>query len=148
MKIRHQQVAGYFYPAEKEKLQHDISLLLNVTKSEKSFKKIFGIVSPHAGYIYSGKTAAYVYNLLKDKSYNTVIIISPSHAEYFPGISIYDGDAYETPLGIVEIDQIMTDELDYFPRNSRTSKGPCIRSSNSISSIGIERLSDCSNCNG
>lgn len=111
MKIRHQQVAGYFYPAEKEKLQHDISLLLNVAKSEKSFKKIFGIVSPHAGYIYSGKTAAYVYNLLKDKSYKTVIIISPSHAEYFPGISIYDGDAYETPLGIVEIDQEMTDAI-------------------------------------
>ena len=111
MRLRPQQVVGYFYPAEKEKLQHDISLLLNIAKSEKSFKKIFGIVSPHAGYIYSGKTAAYVYNLLKDKSYNTVIIISPSHAEYFPGISIYDGDAYETPLGIVEIDQEMTDAI-------------------------------------
>ncbi|HEX9252043.1 MAG TPA: AmmeMemoRadiSam system protein B, partial [Ignavibacteriaceae bacterium] len=85
MKIRHQQVAGYFYPAEKEKLQNDISLLFKVTKPEKSFNKIFGIVSPHAGYIYSGKTAAYAYNLLKDKEYKTVIIISPSHAEYFPG---------------------------------------------------------------
>lgn len=111
MKIRHQQVAGYFYPAEKEKLENDISLLLNVAKSEKSFNKIFGIVSPHAGYVYSGKTAAYVYNLLKDKSYKTVIVISPSHAEYFPGICIYDGDAYETPLGIVEIDQNITDKL-------------------------------------
>lgn len=111
MKIRHQQVAGYFYPAEKEKLENDISLLLNVDKPEKSFNKIFGIVSPHAGYVYSGKTAAYVYNLLKDKSYKTVIVISPSHAEYFPGICIYDGDAYETPLGIVEIDQNITDKL-------------------------------------
>ena len=111
MKIRHQQVAGYFYPAEKEKLENDISLLLNVAKPEKSFNKIFGIVSPHAGYVYSGKTAAYVYNLLKDKSYKTVIVISPSHAEYFPGICIYDGDAYETPLGIVEIDQNITDKL-------------------------------------
>lgn len=111
MKIRHQQVAGYFYPAEKDKLQKDISSLLQSAKTEKSFNKIFGIVSPHAGYIYSGKTAAYVYNLLKDKSYKTVIVISPSHAEYFPGISIYDGDAYETPLGIVEIDQVMTDKL-------------------------------------
>jgi len=111
MKIRHQQVAGYFYPAEKEKLQNEISLLFKVTKPEKSFNKIFGIVSPHAGYIYSGKTAAYAYNLLKDKKYKTVIIISPSHAEYFPGISIYDGDAYETPLGIVEIDNEMTDRL-------------------------------------
>ncbi len=111
MKIRHQQVAGYFYPAEKDKLQKDISLMLQVAKSGKSFNKIFGIISPHAGYVYSGKTAAYAYNLLKDKKYKTVIVISPSHAEYFPGISIYDGDAYETPLGIVEIDQIMTDKL-------------------------------------
>ena len=117
MRIRHQQVAGYFYPAEKDKLQKDISVMLQAAKPEKSFNKIFGIVSPHAGYIYSGKTAAYAYNLLKDKSYKTVIVISPSHAEYFPGISIYDGDAYETPLGIVEIDQVMTDKL---VENSKT----------------------------
>ncbi len=111
MKIRHQQVAGYFYSADKEKLQKDISLLLQSAKTEKSFNKIFGIVSPHAGYIYSGKTAAYVYNLLKEKNYKTVIIISPSHSEYFSGISIYDGDAYQTPLGIVEIDQQMSERL-------------------------------------
>lgn len=111
MRIRHQQVAGYFYPAEKDKLQKDIALMLQAAKQEKSFNKIFGIVSPHAGYIYSGKTAAYAYNLLKDKKYKTVIVISPSHAEYFPGISIYDGDAYETPLGIVEIDQDMAKKL-------------------------------------
>jgi hypothetical protein len=117
MRIRHQQVAGYFYPAEKDKLQKDISFMLQAAKPEKSFDNIFGIVSPHAGYVYSGKTAAYAYNLLKDRSYKTVIIISPSHAEYFPGISIYDGDAYETPLGVVEIDQVITDKL---VENSKT----------------------------
>jgi AmmeMemoRadiSam system protein B len=111
MRVRHQQVAGYFYPAEKEKLAADISLMLNLTKPEKIYNNIFGIVSPHAGYIYSGKTAAYAYNLLKGKSYTTVMVISPSHAEYFPGISIYDGDAYETPLGIVEINQSMVERL-------------------------------------
>jgi AmmeMemoRadiSam system protein B len=117
MKIRNQQVAGYFYPAEKDKLQKDITLMLQLAKTEKSFDKIFGIISPHAGYIYSGRTAAYAYNLLKNKNYKTVIIISPSHSEYFPGISIYDGDAYETPLGIVEIDQAVTDKL---VENSKT----------------------------
>ena len=111
MRIRHQQVAGYFYPADKDKLQKDIAIMLQVAKPEKAFNNIFGIVSPHAGYMYSGKTAAFAYNLLKDKFYKTVIIISPSHAEYFPGISIFNGDAYETPLGIVEIDQIMVDML-------------------------------------
>ncbi len=54
---------------------------------------------------------------LKDKNYKTVIVISPSHSEYFPGISIYDGDAYETPFGIVEIDQTVTDKL---VENSKT----------------------------
>ena len=111
MRIRHQQVAGYFYPAEKDKLKKDISLLLQVAKPQKFVDNIFGLIAPHAGYIYSGKTAAYAYNLLKGKKYKTVIVISPSHAEYFPGISIYDGDAYETPLGIVEIDQEMTDKI-------------------------------------
>ena len=111
MRVRHQQVAGYFYPAEKDKLQKDISLLLQVAKPEKSFNNIFGIISPHAGYIYSGKTAAYAYNLLKNKNYKTVIVISPSHAEYFHGVSIYNGDAYETPLGVVEIDQEISAKL-------------------------------------
>ena len=117
MKIRHQQVAGYFYPADKEKLRNDISLMLKVAKPEKSFDKIFGIVSPHAGYVYSGKTAAYAYNLLKNKNYSNVIIISPSHAEYFPGVSIYDGDAYETPLGLVELNNEIADKL---VENSKT----------------------------
>lgn len=111
MKIRHQQVAGYFYPGEKERLKKDISLMLEISKPEKSFNKIFGIVSPHAGYLYSGRTSAFVYNLVKDKNYKTVIVISPSHSEYFPGISIYDGDAYETPLGLVELNHKMIDEL-------------------------------------
>ena len=111
MKIRHQQVAGYFYPAEKEKLQSDISLMLETSKPKNTFNKIFGIVSPHAGYVYSGNTAASAYNLIKGKNYKTVIVISPSHSEYFPGISIYDGDAYETPLGIVELDRHMIDKL-------------------------------------
>jgi AmmeMemoRadiSam system protein B len=111
MKIRHQQVAGYFYPADKEKLQRDISLMLETSKPKNVYNKIFGIVSPHAGYVYSGNTAASAYNLIKGKNYKTVIVISPSHSEYFPGISIYDGDAYETPLGIVELNQQMIDKL-------------------------------------
>lgn len=111
MIIRHQQVAGYFYPAAKDKLQKDISLMLQLAKPEKLINNIFGIVVPHAGYVYSGKTASYAYNLLKGSNYKTVIIISPSHSEYFPGISIYNGDAYETPLGIVELDQKVADKI-------------------------------------
>lgn len=109
--VRAPQVAGYFYPADPDKLKKDLSVMLSTARFSKSFKKICGIVSPHAGYIYSGKTAAYVYNLLREKYYKTIIIISPSHAEYFSGISVYKGDGYETPLGIVEVDEEKVEKI-------------------------------------
>ena len=67
--------------------------------------------------IMAEKFAEAIQQVTQDKNYKTVVVISPSHSEYFPGISIYDGDAYETPLGVVEIDQEFTDEL---VENSKT----------------------------
>lgn len=110
-KLRKAAVAGLFYPAEQKKLSEEIKLLLSVSESEKNFPNVIGIISPHAGYIYSGRTAAYGFNLLKNKNYNNVIILSPSHREYFPGICVYDGDGYETPLGIVEINKEITHKI-------------------------------------
>src|SRR4030065_901785 len=104
-------VAGLFYPSDSYKLRTDINNMLSTVESKPFAKHIVGIVSPHAGYVYSGKTAAYGFNLLKDKNIETVIIISPSHREYFPGISVYEGDAYETPLGVVEVNKNMTEKL-------------------------------------
>lgn len=110
--IRPPQVAGYFYPSNPEKLRKDVKLLLDVTKAKEKVNNIFGIVSPHAGYIYSGKTAAYAYNLLIGKKYKRVVIISPSHSEYFPGISVFEGDAYETPLGMLQVDKEFSNRLE------------------------------------
>jgi AmmeMemoRadiSam system protein B len=109
--VRPAQVAGYFYPSNPDKLRKEIKLLLEVTKPKEQPKKIFGIVAPHAGYVYSGKTAAHAYNLLVGKKYKRVVVISPSHSEYFPGISIFDGDAYETPLGMLEADKEFSEKL-------------------------------------
>jgi len=109
--IRSCLVAGYFYPADAAKLSRDISQMLEKSKTEERYEKIFGIVSPHAGYVYSGATAAYAYNLIKGKNYKRVVVISPSHSEYFPGVCIYEGDAYETPLGILEVDKEFREKL-------------------------------------
>ncbi len=106
-KFRKAAVAGLFYPADRVKLSEEIKLLLSVSNPQKDFENIFGIVSPHAGYIYSGRTAAFAFNLLKNKNIRNIIILSPSHREYFPGICIYDGDGYETPLGPVDINKEM-----------------------------------------
>lgn len=109
--VREPSVAGMFYPSSPSKLKEEIQLLLDTTKLSEQIENIVGIVSPHAGYIYSGRTAAFAYNAIKDKNYKTVIIISPSHREYFAGISIYNGDAYKTPLGEVSVDKNISTEL-------------------------------------
>ena len=109
--VRSPQVAGYFYPADPNQLKSELRVLLDISKPVKQYDKIFGLVSPHAGYVYSGKTAAHAYNLLRGKKYKRVVVISPSHSEYFPGVSVYDGDAYATPLGVIEIDKEFADKL-------------------------------------
>lgn len=110
-RVRTQQVAGYFYTAKPDKLKNEIEMMINKVQLSENYENIFGIVSPHAGYLYSGGTAAYAYATLKDKDIKTVFVISPSHYEYFKGISIFDGDAYQTPLGEIEIEQQKVDEL-------------------------------------
>jgi len=115
--IRSANVAGYFYPADPQKLRTKINDFLETAKQKNDIENIFGIVSPHAGYDYSGETAAHVYNLIRGKNYKRVIIISPSHSEYFPGISVYNGDAYETPLGLLEVDKEFVNKL---VENSKT----------------------------
>lgn len=110
--IREAAVAGMFYPAREEELRRELELLLSVNKPRKHYENVVGIISPHAGYIYSGKSAAYAYNVLRrDVNFETVIIISPSHREYFHGISIYNGDAYKTPLGITPINKELSEQI-------------------------------------
>jgi MEMO1 family protein len=109
--LRHPSAAGYFYPGDKGKLTEQIDWLLKIGHKDKIFDNISGLVAPHAGYIYSGRTAAFAYNTIKDKNYRTVIIISPSHREYFPGVSVYEGDGYITPLGVVNINKEMVNQL-------------------------------------
>ena len=85
-KIRKPAVAGLFYPENANELKELVTSLLEENKPTKEYKNIVGIVSPHAGYIYSGKSAAVAYNVLKDNSnFETAIILSPSHQEYFKG---------------------------------------------------------------
>ena len=63
------------------------------------------MISPHAGYVYSGPIAAYGYKALQGKAYDTVIIIAPSHRAYFEGAAIQDKGGYRTPLGTIRIDE-------------------------------------------
>lgn len=102
--VRAAAVAGMFYPGGASTLSREVENLLSVVPSRTAEGELKGLVVPHAGYMYSGSTAANSYSLLKGGQFPTVVIVGPSHREYFDGISVYPGDAYETPLGQVPID--------------------------------------------
>jgi MEMO1 family protein len=98
--VRQPAVAGIFYPGDKEELKDAVLGMMAYSTPEQFDGRIIGIISPHAGYIYSGRIAAKAYKQIESKKYDNVIVIAPSHFEYFDGCSIYFGD-YQTPLGIV-----------------------------------------------
>lgn len=110
-KIRRPAVAGMFYPANPDELLRMISSFMTKAEIEDKYDHVFGVVSPHAGYTYSGLSAAYAFNVLKGSDFETAVVLSPSHQEYFPGISVYNGDAYNTPLGNLRVDTVKREKL-------------------------------------
>jgi AmmeMemoRadiSam system protein B/AmmeMemoRadiSam system protein A len=102
LRVRAPAVAGLFYPADATVLAKTIDGLLEAAPAHH-IPRLKGLVCPHAGYPYSGPTAAIAYKLLAGRDIQTVLILGPSHYALFQGASVSDTDAYQTPLGIVPI---------------------------------------------
>lgn len=104
--VRKPAVAGQFYPGERDVLIDALQEYFISAKNESDLDEVHvnALIAPHAGYMFSGKQAAKAYACLRKDVYRLACIISPSHREYFPAISVYPGDAYETPLGICNVD--------------------------------------------
>lgn len=97
--------AGAFYDEDRDVLSGQVDdFLKNVQNLPPFSGEVQALVCPHAGYIYSGQTAAYAYRLVQGKSYETVVVIGPSHRHGFDGCSIYLKGGFETPLGVAEVD--------------------------------------------
>jgi MEMO1 family protein len=109
--VRRPAVAGMFYPASPVDLGSEVDFMLAENSGITSSGDLIAIVAPHAGYVYSGSTAAAAYALLKGMKVSTVVVVSPSHREYFAGVSVYPGTAYETPLGPIPVDGALRERL-------------------------------------
>lgn len=107
---RRPSVAGQFYPAGEKQLRSELEqFFLNVTP--KHVKGIIrGLVTPHAGYMYSGSVAAAAYKMIEGTSIDTAVVIAPSHRDPFSGVSVYAGQ-YSTPLGIIPPDSKIINAL-------------------------------------
>lgn len=104
-KIRRPAVAGMFYSGNPETLEREVAVFLESANPEHNVQKVYGLVSPHAGYMYSGGVAARAYRQIMDRHYDVVVVISPSHHVYFEKVSVYNGDYYQTPLGMIPVDK-------------------------------------------
>jgi len=122
--IRQPAVAGLFYPGKKIDLDREVAMYLENAPQIDIPGRLIGMVAPHAGYMYSGGVAARAYRLLLDLDIDLVAIISPSHREYFTEISVFDGFAYATPLGTIEVDKETARALaDFNPQIILSEKG-------------------------
>lgn len=121
--LRPANFAGSWYPGNREKLTQLLRDTLEKAKPEDVKGNILGILSPHAGYMYCWHVAAHGYKLLQGRSYDTVILLGPSHRGGILGGAIFPSGAFHTPLGDVPIDTEMAQEMmaanpniRYFPR--------------------------------
>ena len=116
MKIRPAAVAGMFYPGNATQLAHDVHAMLAAAAVNGVPPKV--LLVPHAGYIYSGPVAASAYALLVPlaRQIQRVVLLGPSHRVALRGLALPGADAFETPLGRVEIDQTAAKKIAHLPQ--------------------------------
>ena len=117
--VRPPAVAGGFYPDDPARLSRMVRSCLEKAPYADLEGKILALIAPHAGYPYSGETAAAAFKQLEGKDIGTVILIGCSHRAYFSGVSIYGGDGYRTPLGTVAVDSSLADRIRQADKNFR-----------------------------
>ena len=110
-KVRQAGVAGAFYPANPDELKNMVDGFLAKAQVPPTNDPLVALIAPHAGYPYSGGVAAFSYAALKGRKFQRVVMIAPSHYDAFPFSSVYDGDAYVTPLGSISVDKVFAAKL-------------------------------------
>ena len=105
MTARPAAVAGLFYPGHAGALGRTVAELLAAAPRADAPAK--ALIAPHAGYQYSGPTAACAYRLVEAHrdSIERVVLLGPAHRVYLRGMALPSADAFSTPLGDVPIDK-------------------------------------------
>jgi AmmeMemoRadiSam system protein B len=107
--VRPPAVAGAFYPGSRQTLSHDVLAMLATAKldpANMSAPAPKALIVPHAGYIYSGATAAQAYARLASvrQTIRRVVLLGPVHRVPVRGLALPGADHFATPLGQIAID--------------------------------------------
>jgi len=109
--VRKSTIAGTWYPGRASELALTIAEFLSHVPSTVIGGRLVALIAPHAGYVYSGQTAAYAYKQLEGLDFDIVVIVSPVHRMSAGPVMVNDCGYYETPLGLVEVDRGLIDAL-------------------------------------
>lgn len=105
MDIRPSPLAGRWYPANPSKLADSVDSYIQNASLPEVTGRVIALISPHAGHIYSGPVAGYAFRALQGSQPDLVVILSPFHQYHSAPMLTSGHGAYETPLGIVPVDQ-------------------------------------------
>lgn len=111
--LRPSPIAGRWYPGKQDELVSMIDRFVVASADTVLTGTLNGLIAPHAGYIYSGQTAAAAFKLVRGLTYRRVVVISPMHSYYDDPILTSGHEAYWTPLGAVPVDREMVEALGY-----------------------------------
>ncbi|MDO8350827.1 MAG: AmmeMemoRadiSam system protein B [Gallionella sp.] len=114
--IRPPAVAGLFYPADARQLAHEIQGLLAEARPFDLIPK--ALIVPHAGYAYSGASAATAYATLRAASgyIRRVVLLGPTHRVAVRGLALPGAEAFDTPLGRVRLDMAAMQSIAHLPQ--------------------------------
>lgn len=107
LRVRPPAVAGSFYPQDPGTLAREVARLLDeAPRSTKLASRPKALIVPHAGYVYSGATAALAYACLRPwaSKIQKVVLLGPAHRVAFRGLALPDVDLLATPLGTLPVD--------------------------------------------
>ena len=115
--VRAPAVAGHFYPADPDELRAEVNDFVAAARGtvEQAPK---AVIAPHAGYMFSGPIAGSVYACLARgrDSFRRVVLLGPSHHAGFPGLATSTARAFETPLGLVPVDEAAVEQSRALPQ--------------------------------
>ena len=122
--VRPPAVASLFYPGEAAELKQNLREMLDEASEAEdpnedlpAGQHLRALIVPHAGYVYSGTTAALAYHLLRKNrdDFHRILLLGPAHRVWLEGIAFPGTDAFETPLGRIPLAKQQIRELLRFP---------------------------------
>jgi MEMO1 family protein len=115
--VRQPAVAGTFYDGRRQALHSNVNALLDAARQDGGTAPK-AIIVPHAGYVYSGSTAALAYAQLvpSRKTIRRVVLLGPVHRVPVKGLALPGADSFATPLGEVEVDQAAVAAITPLPQ--------------------------------